>query len=101
LKQTDFDGKVSYSDISKVTLPTIPFFANLYPNPAEGEFTLELPFETGEASMVIMSSAGQVVHSGEVKEPLTKWNVSTLPAGIYFVKVLSNAGATAVKLVIR
>jgi hypothetical protein len=102
LKQTDFDGKTSFSEIRKVTLPSTPFFANVYPNPAtSGQFTLELPLETDQASVVILNSAGQAVFTGSASGPVSEWNVSALPAGIYFVKVLSNTGATAVKLVIN
>ncbi|HMJ67430.1 MAG TPA: T9SS type A sorting domain-containing protein [Cyclobacteriaceae bacterium] len=102
LKQTDFDGKTSYSAVRKVTLESVPFFANLYPNPAaKGEFTIELPLEAGVSSMVVLNSAGQVVFTGSSTEPVSKWKVSELPAGIYFVKVLTGMGATAMKLVIQ
>jgi hypothetical protein len=102
LKQTDFDGKTSYSEVRKITLPSVPFFANLHPNPvAKGEFTLELPLDAGESSIVVLNSAGQVVFSGSSSEPVSNWKVSALPAGIYFVKVLTGMGATALKMVIQ
>jgi len=102
LKQTDFDGKTAYSEVKKVLLPNIPFFVNLYPNPASsGEFTTELPLETTQVTIQVMNSAGQVVFTSRGNGPVQKWNVGDLPAGIYFVRILSNGGASAHKLVLK
>ncbi len=102
LKQTDFDGKASWSDVRKVNLPEIPFYVSVYPNPVDSdEFHIELPMDTPEASVTILNASGQLIHSGITHQPTSKWNVQDLPAGIYFVKVLTNDGADVVKVVVR
>ncbi|MEJ0029122.1 MAG: T9SS type A sorting domain-containing protein [Bacteroidota bacterium] len=70
LKQTDFDGKTSFSEIRKVTLKSVPFNVMIYPNPADGsEFTTEVPIENTFVAMQVLNAAGQVVFSGTAQGP--------------------------------
>lgn len=102
LKQTDFDGKTSISYTRRVRLEVTPFFVKMYPNPVDGnEFNIVLPASDYAASVQIMNSAGQVVYSGTTRSSTNTLNVSELPRGIYFVRVMANTGAATSKLVIR
>lgn len=102
LKQTDFDGKTTRSAIKKVTLTESAFFVKVYPNPVDNnEVTVELPVSNYAASIQLMNSAGQVVYSGMSSDSSNVLNVSALPKGIYFLRVMSNTGASSSKLVIR
>lgn len=102
LKQTDFDGKSSVSATRRVRLETSPFFVKMYPNPVDqGEFNIELPANDYVARIELINSAGQVVYSTTSNSSNSVLNVSGLPKGIYFVRVIANSGAASSKVVIR
>jgi len=73
---------------------------NVYPNPTTGKITVEL----NEASsgvggnISIYSLSGQELIRGFASGPKTDFNVSALPAGIYFVKMINNDQKSPVKV---
>lgn len=102
LKQTDYDGKRWYSSVRKVTLAKSPFFVRMYPNPIErGEVNIELPGDSYNSTIELLNASGVVVFTGTTDQTTTSLDISDLPKGIYFVRVVTNEGAKALKLVIR
>ncbi|MEI6489781.1 MAG: T9SS type A sorting domain-containing protein [Bacteroidota bacterium] len=94
LKQTDYDGNFTYSDIiyienglDKITVE------NTYPNPTNSILNVDFytPLE-GNISIDILAYNGQLVQHEtkfiSVGNSSIKTNVSTLSSGIYFVKVM-------------
>jgi hypothetical protein len=74
----------------------------IHPNPVDrGELNVVMPADDYAAQIQILNSAGQVVFTGTTTSSNSTVNVSDLPKGIYFVRVLSNSGASSQKLVIR
>ncbi len=78
IKQVDYDGKYSYSDIASVRNDgngeTI-----IYPNPATSELTIT----TSEpSSMQIMDIYGRVLLKQDISEGQNTINLSTIPTGI-------------------
>ena len=61
----------------------------LYPNPAND--ILNISIERA-SKLEIINASGQVVESTYLKDSNTSINVSQLKSGIYFVKVIDNAG---------
>jgi hypothetical protein len=100
LKQTDFNGKYTYSDIKHVNFDEFKNISiNIYPNPANHQITID-----GETSEIIdfviynylfQEVTGVVtVNSNESKIQL---DVSQLPPGIY--TLITNSGSTSSKFV--
>lgn len=93
LKQTDFDGSFSYSEIRSVNFEEGASVL-LYPNPAKTKLTIQ-----GEASalkeIAIFSATGQNV-TGRLSrivndEETIVFDLSGIPSGVYFVKTSKRA----------
>lgn len=75
---------------------------SLYPNPSSGRFSLEIPTQLGTCRVGVRDLNGRVVigersyHAGD--PPV---DVSTLPAGVYVVRVRTRAGVENIKLVVN
>lgn len=79
---------------------------SLFPNPNNGSFTLEGAFASndGKASVVIVDIAGRIVHQQQVTVSNNKLDVrmdmnSSLAAGVYTIKVSSDAANTVIPFV--
>lgn len=62
----------------------------LYPNPANGSFTLQLPEGIKAANVRMCNVLGAVSYSGRVTDNKTSINLEGLPAGMYTVTVTSD-----------
>ncbi len=82
--------------ISNVSTQTI----NIYPNPASGKVTVEL-VNTSVATVSLIDMNGRALSSYSFQSPVSSFDVSTLPSGIYFVKVASQTGIAISKLVVK
>ena len=72
----------------------------LYPNPASGKVTVEL-VNTSVATVSLIDMNGRTLSSFSYQTPSFSFDVSTLPSGIYFVKVASQTGIAISKLVVK
>lgn len=94
LKQTDFDGTYTYSDIRTVVFDDLSF-VNMYPNPAEDElqFTV-LVSDDADLHVNIVDVTGRVIMRQnywiESGESSIKLDVSNLASGIYTIRVNTN-----------
>ncbi len=79
--------------------PDAAFAADIYPNPANGQFTLRTDYDKGAVSVMVLNSQGQVMAAFAVEGERTI-DVSRWPAGIYTVKILGGSVATR-KLVVK
>jgi len=62
----------------------------LFPNPTNSQFTLRFPQALqGEATASLRNQVGQVLQQRQLQpgDMTTEWNVSQLPAGLYFMEV--------------
>ena len=71
---------------------------SLYPNPATDEITIETP---NKSSLSILNIEGQVLLMSQITEPKTQIDISSLPTGVYFVKLISEKGVQTGKLVTK
>lgn len=74
----------------------------IYPNPTNGNFTLEQKGSAAlkNARVEIYGMRGETVFAGEMKEERKReFSVSDLPAGLYFVKVISGDYIETIKLI--
>ncbi|MBK8056297.1 MAG: T9SS type A sorting domain-containing protein [Saprospiraceae bacterium] len=78
IKQVDFDGKYSYSDIASVRYDEDSNI-NIYPNPATSEVTITTSETT---TLQIMDVYGKLYKQQDISEGQNTINLSELPSGI-------------------
>lgn len=100
LKQTDFDGNFKYSDVTTVkrVCDTDVLF---YPNPSTGNVTIEFtgsPLDLMYAEVI--SVTGKVVRVEPKSSGRNKYviDLSSLPSGIYFIKLETTTGSIIEKI---
>jgi hypothetical protein len=75
------------------------FTAEIYPNPAKGQFTLRTDYDKGAVSVMVLNMQGQIVATFTV-EGQRIIDVSRWPAGVYTVQMLGGSLVTR-KLVVE
>ncbi|MFD2433723.1 T9SS type A sorting domain-containing protein [Mesonia maritima] len=81
--------------------PTVSL-AKLYPNPAQGRLTIELPDTTiSEVQVKIVSLTGQVVYENEFSGSKNQLDISRISAGIYMVNLNTEGNSTTQKLIVE
>ncbi|MCC7332911.1 MAG: T9SS type A sorting domain-containing protein [Flavobacteriales bacterium] len=94
LKQTDFNGEYSYSDIRSINYNSIGDFT-VYPNPVKDKLTIKSNCK--DCLVSIFSSMGQKIYSGSDFELDTKnW-----ASGVYEVVIINNEGNSFVTKIIK
>jgi len=73
----------------------------VYPNPAAGEFTLQLPDGLAAANVSVLNVLGQTSLVRRVSTGKTSVSTESLSPGIYTIRVQSDNGAWSDKLVIE
>lgn len=102
LKQTDFDGAFTYSEIVPVNVNPGELAVQIFPNPSDGKFLVNV--ESGsigaDAGIKIYNTLGEILFQSPVKERKTMIDVSRIiREGIYFI--LINTGKETVVRKIR
>jgi photosystem II stability/assembly factor-like uncharacterized protein len=59
----------------------------IYPNPSSGKITIETSANQGKSDLSIRNINGQELLIRQITDPVTQINISTLPNGIYFMRV--------------
>lgn len=102
LKSGSYESVISNSmtsaplGITEINAPGIL----VYPNPAKQKVSIILPLSGNIASRVEIYSADGRKYSEQINnQSKAEMDVSSLPPGIYFLKVISNEGTRTVKLV--
>jgi photosystem II stability/assembly factor-like uncharacterized protein len=71
-------------------LTTNPSPITVFPNPASTEITLETAPLLVPGYLIIYNLQGQPIITGQITEPKTQIDISTLPCGVYFVRVIND-----------
>ncbi len=102
LKQTDFDGKFSCSNIIALRSLRKDELFLVYPNPAEGSFVVAVKEFSNEGYNIrITNAVGQIVFSSENNTEAQLRLSPDLPSGIYTLSLEINKEVYNRKLVIR
>ncbi len=72
---------------------------NLFPNPVNGEATLNWNAEIGVESVHIISTSGQVVK--EISPESTSLKINGLPSGAYFLRIQGERGVAVKKMIVQ
>ncbi|MCR9173144.1 MAG: T9SS type A sorting domain-containing protein, partial [bacterium] len=108
LKQFDFDGSHSYSDVIaiKSEWDNSQFFGSIFPNPAKTAFTIMTGAREVAApiTMTFINAQGSVVRSeellGHTNAANYAVNISDLPSGVYTIQLESGNESEVRKIVI-
>jgi hypothetical protein len=107
LNQIDFDGKHEYSQTvlvtNKQTKETAK--AEVFPNPFNSEFTIDIADASTSASVVIYNLQGKEIYNNsyslqDANTTITIENLATLPIGLYVMHVTTN-GVTSVQKIVK
>ena len=71
----------------------------IYPNPASDHVIISGQSDIREVEL--LSFTGQVILREQVKKKFHKLNISSLPAGIYFIRVFTENGTSCRKLIVQ
>ena len=74
--------------------------ARIFPNPTAGVFVVTTTDDQKLSTMDILNAAGDVVFTTTLKENQTNVNLTTQPAGMYFIQISSSSGTTTQKVMI-
>jgi len=80
LKQVDFNGDFSYTNI--VSLTYIRPDVTISPNPGSGVFDIQLT----QGTYQILNTAGQIIQTGKLQNN-TSIDISHEPQGVYFISI--------------
>jgi hypothetical protein len=71
--------------------PSASFTAlKIYPNPANKEITIETSSTPAASQLSIMNLNGQQLITRQITQPKTQLDISSLPSGVYFVRLTNN-----------
>lgn len=102
IRQIDFDGKFSYSQVAIVKVENTENVMNVYPNPAKE--TLFIAWEgvptSCELSLVDMTGKETALAHKSLTNPLLTIDISHFPAGIYTLRCVYESGKVVVKKVV-
>ena len=71
----------------------------LYPNPANDKITIQMPEPFYKGQISIQNLNGQIIMQQPITSPSVQIDVSTLPCGVYVVKVMGGNGVIMRELV--
>lgn len=92
LKQTDFDGKFTYSEVIAVRAKKTELTVNIFPNPVVSVANINLPTVEGEVRIRVVDMLGREVISkilSNTEEQTIQLDLNELQTGIYMIKVAS------------
>lgn len=97
VKQSDFDGKTSYSNVVLINVAS-PDEIRIFPNPAKDQVSI-----SGKHidRVIVYNLLGQRVLDTRVTDQVLQLNTTQLPAGSYSLQVITAEGSSAHKLIIR
>jgi hypothetical protein len=88
LQQVDLEGNTSYSPVRTVHFAATKATAVLYPNPSQGQITLDLStLATGTYTVQVLDLAGRVVRTQQSSAVAAPLDLSGLPQGAYMVMI--------------
>ncbi|MFH2143512.1 MAG: Calx-beta domain-containing protein [Bacteroidota bacterium] len=91
LRQTDYDGKYSFSSIITVQVTTKQDLIQIFPNPVNDVLTII--FSTGLDELTITNIHEKTIKRYSLKGKTNSacFSVKELPAGVYFVTIINNS----------
>jgi hypothetical protein len=89
LKQTDFDGKTSYSNTIVVELLESNSNIIMYPNPTKDNLYIKIPNNKNNYQMIISDYLGKQLLTQKLTQTKTAINLNGFSKGVYFIKIIT------------
>ncbi len=103
LKQTDYDGRFTYSSVVRVVLKAEEDLV-VYPNPAKGTFSVRAPFEFNETQVQLRDLSGRSVplrFMGSPTNQIAHIDASELASGLYVVQVNDGFVVKSTRVIVK
>ncbi len=101
IRQSDYDGTITYSIVRYVFLSGRPLGITIFPNPTKDVMSFYLPGLEGDIGISLTDISGREVLLGNFKNN-DNINISNLSAGVYLLSAMDNNGQLRTsKLLIR
>lgn len=81
------DSKIDDSSIPSNQLTNQEEDILIYPNPTDGNITIDLKQLTANSKLTLTNNLGVELFTKTIKEPITSLNLSEFPVGLYFIKI--------------
>jgi hypothetical protein len=103
LRQTDLDGKFSFSAVRQVNFNGMADAISVYPNPSKGFVNVLVNPSSKKVNYTITNTTGRSLKSGILLTDGTvnKVNIQGLPAGVYMLQVTDENGSKTTKLLVQ
>jgi hypothetical protein len=86
LKQFDFDGKSTYSPVRSIKPGSIESNLNVYPNPSQGNVTVQTGSTSGKMNIYVLDNTGRVVNQF-LNITSSNTRINNLKKGFYTLKI--------------
>jgi hypothetical protein len=74
---------------------------DIYPNPSNGEFTLEISSDLLKSQVTLYDVMGRLIYQTALAQTQSAINIPTLAKGIYYVKLVSPSGQFLQKKIVK
>lgn len=106
LRQVDFDGTTTYSDVRKVKLSSLKNNVEIVPNPNVGTFDLILSgFDQQQPISIKISDVnGRIIHEGmnqSLQKESVHLNLKGIQKGIYYVSIEDGKSSVIERFIVR
>ncbi|MFT3679648.1 MAG: T9SS type A sorting domain-containing protein [Ferruginibacter sp.] len=94
IKQTDADGKITYSIVKNVRLTDVTSYFHIYPNPADNVLFYELKngSSTRNVDMCLYDIDGRLLKRFHALKSKGSIPLNSVPAGMYILAITDNSG---------
>ncbi len=99
IKAIEVSGNILYSETVMVHSDKT-FGFSVYPNPTTGEFKINLPSKFLPAVVEVINAQGKQLYSEKINQSIASFS-TTLPKGVYAVKMTGNNNETVTQRLIK
>ena len=100
LKQTDFDGKYSYSDIKSIDYDAYNNPVKIYPNPTNGQLIIAFNRNPDiETNIMVTDVMGNIVYNRMVNDNKVFCDLSAYAQGVYLVEIKTERKTERFKII--
>jgi hypothetical protein len=72
----------------------------LYPNPSNGHFTIEMPFD-GSKQIAVYNMTGELISEVRTSDETQKVNLSEVAKGVYFIQINASGSNARYKVIVE